>query len=134
MKNMKRQRRRMATVKKIRQRERLFHNKCGGPTYWSHWDQDLCTRWDKSAYFQMKSQFPFSGDFRREKKEYNRFGRDKKKMVGDEGFDGAEPDCKPCFYCGKIQEIKVGEVCETCVAFLEDLYCDSSDYERYTNG
>lgn len=96
MKNMKRQRRRMATLKKIRQRERFLHNKLGGSTYWSHWDQELETRWDRRTYNRMKNQFPFTGDFRREKKEYNLLGRDKKKINGDEGWNGEEPDCKPC--------------------------------------
>lgn len=124
MKNMKRQRRRMATLKKIRQRERFLHHKLGGQTYWSHWDQELDTRWDKRTYNRMKSQFPFSGEFRRDKEEFG-LPHENRKVLGDEGFEGAEPDCKSCFYCNKIKEIKVGDVCEGCISFLEDLVWDN---------
>jgi len=125
MKNKKRLLRRMATLRKIAQRKRFLHYKLGSPTYWSHYSQKCESTWEQRTYNRMKNQFPFSGDFRREKKEYNRFGRDKRKIRGDEGFDGAEPDCKPCHYCGKFKEIKVGDVCETCMSYLDDLVFDN---------
>lgn len=63
--------RRDKTFNKIESRKRDLFNRHGSKKYYSHIEDEEIERWDQETYNKLKNQYPFSGECRKNREEYN---------------------------------------------------------------